>query len=261
METVRTSKGTTIAYEQSGSGPPLVIVHGSISDASSFQAVRSILEQRFTVYAMNRRGREGSSPMGPHALEDEFEDVAAVVDVAGQPVHLFGHSYGAHCAIGAALSRPSIRSIMIYEPAPWGADAADSGMDTELRKRFEAGDPDGVIETFLRIAMDAPDALIDGMKQSPMWPAFVSFAPSLVDEVEALVRYDFDPNRFAQLDQPWLLLLGDQSPERMHEVVRQLEVVLHHATVVMLPGQGHTAHVMAPELLAGEMIKFLETVE
>ena len=49
-------------------------------------------------------------------MEREFDDVAAVVDSLGEPVHLLGHSYGALCALEAALRTRAVRSLTLYEP-------------------------------------------------------------------------------------------------------------------------------------------------
>src|SRR5262245_18789348 len=102
MDLVRSADGTPIMYERTGSGPPLVLVHGSLNDRTVWRAVLPAFEQRHTVFAMYRRGRNDSGPPAEHALERQFEDVAAVIEAAGEPVDLLGHSYGARCALGAA---------------------------------------------------------------------------------------------------------------------------------------------------------------
>lgn len=67
---------------------------------------------------MDRRGR-GESGDGPaYSLDREAEDVAALVDSIGQPVNVLGHSYGALCAIKAALLTNNIRRLILYEGVP-----------------------------------------------------------------------------------------------------------------------------------------------
>jgi alpha-beta hydrolase superfamily lysophospholipase len=70
---------------------------------------------------MDRRGF-GASPDGPgYSAERESSDVAAVVDAVasrtGEPVMLFGHSWGASCALGAAPDLPTLRALVLYEPS------------------------------------------------------------------------------------------------------------------------------------------------
>lgn len=260
METIQTRAGTTIAYDQSGSGPALVLVHGSLNDKSTWQFVRPALEERFTVYAVNRRGREGSDAMTRHSLEDEFEDVAAVVNAIGEPVHLLGHSFGALCALGATLRTDNVRSLILYEPPPPGP-VADDGMHTELRELMESGSTDDVVVTFLKKGPAMPDEQVAGLRQSPMWPTLVPFTQSLVEEIDAMARYKFDPAQFAHLNMPILLLFGDQSPLKLREVMDALLSVLPEARFVELPDQGHIAQLTAPDLLAKEIKLFLESVE
>src|SRR5918994_4256030 len=103
QESVTSLDGTPIAYWRSGEGPPLVLVHGTSADHSRWAPVLPAFEERFTVYAVDRRGRGESGDSEDYSIEREFEDVAAVVDSIEAPVNLLGHSYGAVCSLEAAL--------------------------------------------------------------------------------------------------------------------------------------------------------------
>ena len=92
MKIITTGDGGELACWSSGSGASLLLVHGSISDHTIWDAIRPRLEGRFTVHVVNRRGREGSTPLETVDLEREFRDVA---DAIGEPVHVLGHSFGA----------------------------------------------------------------------------------------------------------------------------------------------------------------------
>ena len=72
--------GTPIAAWRSGEGPPLVLVHGAAADHSRWAPVLPALEARFTVVAIDRRGRGQSGDAREYAIEREYEDVAAVVE-------------------------------------------------------------------------------------------------------------------------------------------------------------------------------------
>ena len=56
MATVTSADGTEIAYERSGRGPPLVLVHASTVTHAHFESARPGLAEHFTVYGMDRRG-------------------------------------------------------------------------------------------------------------------------------------------------------------------------------------------------------------
>jgi pimeloyl-ACP methyl ester carboxylesterase len=57
---------------------------------------------------------------------------------------------------------------------------------------------------------------------------------------------------------PTLLLLGDLSPAWAREGTEQIRAALPNASIAILPGQAHMAHLTAPELLAEEITRFLD---
>ena len=127
METVTSRDGTPIAYERSDEGPPLILMHGMASTHLTWAFVLPELQEHFTVYAMDRRGR-GESGVGggtDYSMEREVEDVVAVIDSTDGPVDLLGHSYGAILALEVALRRTDrVRRLVLYEgriPLPEGA--------------------------------------------------------------------------------------------------------------------------------------------
>src|SRR2546426_12770804 len=94
MEAVKSRDGTPIAYERAGSGPPLVLVHGSTSDHdTAYRYVIPMLERYFTVRALDRRGRGGSGDGVGYCLERELGDGVAVVESGGEAGELFGHGF------------------------------------------------------------------------------------------------------------------------------------------------------------------------
>ena len=137
---VDTPSGVRIACEVSGHGPPLVLVHGAGSARWGFTLLRPLLEDRFSVIAIDRRGRGDSSDGdGPYAIESEFEDVAAVVRGAGEGALLFGHSYGALVAAGAALLIERMPRLVLYEPPMGGVLAGPERID-RWESLIETGD-------------------------------------------------------------------------------------------------------------------------
>jgi pimeloyl-ACP methyl ester carboxylesterase len=75
MQRIESTDGTTVSYAKYGSGPPLVLVHGGFSDhITNWQECKSLLERRFTVYAIARRGRGETS--AAHDRTPAFEPLA-----------------------------------------------------------------------------------------------------------------------------------------------------------------------------------------
>jgi len=66
-----------MAYQRSGSGAPLVLVHGTGGFSTRWKPILPALEKYFTVYAVDRRGRGESGDRSNYAIEREFDDVAA----------------------------------------------------------------------------------------------------------------------------------------------------------------------------------------
>jgi pimeloyl-ACP methyl ester carboxylesterase len=107
METIHSKDGTPIAHQRSGIGAPLVLVHGTGGAYTRWEPILTALQTHFTVYAVDRRGRGESGDADTYAIEREFEDIAAIVDSLGEPALLLGHSFGAICALEAALLTPT----------------------------------------------------------------------------------------------------------------------------------------------------------
>lgn len=116
METITSADGATIAYERSGSGPSLVLVHGATADHTTWAPALPLLEEHFTVYAMDRRGRGDSGDADDYALDREAEDVVALVETIDEPVTLLCHSFGGLCALEAAPRTDRLRRLVPYEP-------------------------------------------------------------------------------------------------------------------------------------------------
>ena len=117
MKTTSSADGTQIAFEQWGTGPPLLLVHGMTGNRSNFGLIRPGLQDCFTVVAMDRRGRGDSGDSAGYAIEREIEDVDAVIHALDAPVLLFGHSFGALCALGTAMHSNRLSGLILYEPA------------------------------------------------------------------------------------------------------------------------------------------------
>ena len=158
METVKSKDGTLIAFQRSGAGSPLVLVHGSTADHTRWAPVLPALEAKFTVYAVDRRGRGGSGDTEPYAIEREFEDIAAVVDSIPGPVDLLGHSYGGICALEAALRTKNLRRLILYEPPiPTGVENAyPPEIVAEMQQRLAAGDGAEVVTLFMEQIVHVP---------------------------------------------------------------------------------------------------------
>ena len=261
MESVTSRDGTRIAFGHSGHGSPLLLVHGATADhTTTWRFVLPQLEQKYTVFAMDRRGRGGSGDAPEYQLSREAEDVAAIVESAGAPVNVIGHSYGALCALEAALLTTNLRRLVLYEGVPIrGAELYTPGIADRLEALLRAGDVEGMLVAMYRDVVEMPPEEIELLRtQRDAWSARLANAPSMPRELREEERYTFAPDRFAGMRTPTLLLVGGQSPPRELANAEGVAAALPDATVVELPGQQHVAMYTAPELFVREVLRFLE---
>jgi pimeloyl-ACP methyl ester carboxylesterase len=250
--------GTRIAYWRSGSGPPLVLVHGTTADHTRWARVLPSLEQHFTVHAMDRRGRGDSGDSPGYAIEREFEDVAAVVEAVGEPVFLLGHSYGAICALEASLLTAKVRRLILYEPPlPLGDPFYLPGVPDRIQALVNAGDPEAGLEVFVREVLRMPEQEFERYRALPSWKGRVKLAPTIARELAIDRRYTFRPERFTGFSIPTLLLAGSDSPPAFRKAVDVLAAVLSDSRVAVMAGQRHVAMDTAPELFLAEVGRFL----
>jgi pimeloyl-ACP methyl ester carboxylesterase len=252
---VEAPDGVAIACEVSGAGPPLVLVHGAGSARWSFDAVRPRLEPGFTVIAIDRRGRGDSADGGEYALQRECEDVAAVVRDAGAGALLMGHSYGGPVAAGAAQLL-DIPRLALYEPAMGGVLTKGETIE-RWERMIEAGARDAVVREFYRDIAGYGEDTIDELASGPVWEARTRIVPTVPRELRAELAHRFDPDALAALAMPVLLLLGTESPDWAVRSVRAYADAIPGAELRMLEGQGHSANMTAPDLLAAELERFL----
>ena len=262
IEKITSKDGTEIAAFVSGRGQSLVLVHGTTADHSRWDMVRPHFEDHFTVWAIDRRGRGASGDAVDYAIEREAEDVAAVVQAIGGPVHLLGHSYGALCSLEASLKTTNLRKLVLYEP-PWegGSAAADNRFPAEalarIERLLEGGDREGAVTDFFTLIVHMPAHEMELMKAPPGWQVRLAAAHTIPRETLAEFGYRFDPRRFAELYTPTLLLMGGESPDDVKQPIRQLDTILPNSRIVEMAGQQHIAMTTATDLFAEEVMKFL----
>jgi pimeloyl-ACP methyl ester carboxylesterase len=258
LRQVAAPDGVRLAAEVSGQGPPLVMVHGAGSARWGFELVRPLLEPRFTVWALDRRGRGDSSDGGAasYDVEREFEDVAAAVEAAGPEALLFGHSYGALLAAGAARRLPGLRRLALYEP-PMGGVLADESWVQRFEARVEAGEGGAAVRQFLHDIGGYSQDEIDAMEGTPVWDKRLEVAPTVPRELRAEHAVAIGDLGLERLDLPCLLLMGSESPDWARRSTHAFATALPGAELNTLDGHGHGAAVSAPELLAAELERFL----
>jgi pimeloyl-ACP methyl ester carboxylesterase len=261
MHRVVSQDGTPIAVFRSGSGPALVLVHGTSADHTRWARIAPAFEKRHTVYAVDRRGRGGSGDSPDYAIEREAEDIAAVVDSVGAPVVLLGHSYGAICSLEAARLTNGVARLVLYEPpVPTGITIVPTGLRLRIEACVAANRREEALELFFREVVCMPDEQLEMLRSDPAWRARIAAAHTVPREMRVEETYRFDAARFAALRTPTLLLLGGASPRFFAEATRQLDAALPDSRVAVLPGEQHVAMDSAPELFVRTVSEFITPI-
>ena len=257
MEHVTSSDGTRIAYERSGSGTPLVLVHGTSVEHFTFRFVEPLLSDQFTLYSVDRRGRgESGDSANGYAIEQEFADIASLVDSLAEPADLFGHSYGATVALGAAALSRNLRRLVLYEPAP-GIPQETPEFLARLDALLAEDQREQLLSIFLtEVGFDA--AALEQLRASPIWAGRVAAAHTIARELRGEVSYQPDPEALSSHSIPVLLLLGSESPEWAKKGTELVQSLLPDSRVAMLEGEGHIATLTAPQLVADQVARFLD---
>jgi pimeloyl-ACP methyl ester carboxylesterase len=213
--------------------------------------VTPFLEERFTVVALDRRGRGASTDTEPYAVEREAEDVAAVAEWAGGPATVMGHSYGAICALEAALRTAAIARLVLYEPpVPVGLELVSPTVRAEVASLIERGLLEEALLVFFRKVVRLPEGQIEVLRAHPAWSARVAAADTLGREMAIEAGYRPDPDRLRTLTTPTTLLLGSDSPAALKEATARVHALLPRSVVVEMAGQQHVAMDMIPEEFA-----------
>ncbi len=256
MPSLVLANGSRIAYGQSGSGPPLVLVHGSPAEGRAWSRVARHLDA-FRMLTPDLPGYGGSDPLpnggGTAAMA---EAVAAVIDAAGAPVWLAGHSYGGNVALHAALMRRArMRGLVLLEPVFFRGlaltgehavlDPAQSHFADYVR-HVEGGD-NGAVSRMIDFWF--------GVGAFPQLPAPVraylekSAARNAAD-VKSAISENLGADALAAFAVPTLIAYGERSPATVPAIARALARLLPQAMTASIPGATHAMLDTHPEVVA-----------
>ncbi|MGW8975868.1 alpha/beta fold hydrolase [Streptomyces platensis] len=263
-ELVTTSTdGTSVTALDNGRGPTLLLVHGGGGDATSWDGViRSLIDDFRVVRVARRVYVPGASIPPTYSMAVEAADVLAIAGLLDRPVLLVGHSSGAVAALEAALLAPEMfAGLFLYEPPMPTRSLVGAEAACRAREALAAGDPGEAMRIHLRDIVQVPAELVETLIADPKaQAAFAAKAAGQVADIDALDALGVGVDRFRRLDVPTTLVEGDMSPAHLRERLADLAVTLPSARVLTLAGQGHAAHLTAPEVLANAIREAAERV-
>jgi pimeloyl-ACP methyl ester carboxylesterase len=273
MKTVISKDGTTIAYDQAGSGPALIMVTGALGTRGAKNFVDP-LSQHFTVIDYDRRGRGDSTDIAPYAVEREIEDIQALIDAVGGKSYLYGMSSGAIlCLEAARVLGNKISKISLYEP-PFIIDDSRPPLPTDyveqLNKAVAEGRRGDAVEIFMTKALLIPAEFVVQMRNAPSYEGYADDVRppdwSDMEKVAHTLAYDgliardylagkpLPPQRWASVTAPTTVIIGGNSEPFFHDGAKALAADMPNAHYRVLPGQDHA---VSPQALTPVLIEVL----
>jgi pimeloyl-ACP methyl ester carboxylesterase len=244
---VTSQDGTRIAYEQDGSGPPLIVVDAAGHFRANSQAAElaDLLARNFTIVRYDRRGRGASTDTPPYAPAREVEDLAALIATAGEPVALYGYSSGCLLALHAAAAGLPVRRLALLEPPlEPAAPTPEQRAFTDRLRRLSGAE---ALEHFLT-TIGVPAEVLAGMRGTTHWQAMASVAHTLAYDSQLSEATDADLLRRATV--PALVIDSAASTDDLTGMAATAAGLLPDATHRSLPGEWHgiPARALAPVL-------------
>jgi len=258
MRQLHSKDGTRIAYDCSGRGPALILVDGALCyrESGPAKALAAQLEDQFTVFTYDRRGRGDSGNAAPYAVEREVEDIDALIREAGGSAYVYGISSGAALALEAANSGLSINKLALYE-APFIVDGSRSPLPPDFLARLNAAIAAGRRGDAVRLFMElvgAPGIIVTLMRFLPAWSKLKAVAHTLPYDITIVQDYQtgnpLPSKHWDSVTAPTLVVEGGKSPAWMRHAMKALAEVLPNARLRTLEGQTHmvSAKALAPVL-------------
>ena len=259
MRTVTSTDGTAIAFDQIGSGPPLIMVVGAFNTRSTTEALAAALQDRFTILNYDRRGRGDSGDTPPYSVEREIEDIEALIASAGGSSSLFGYSSGATLALKAAAHGLAVSKLALYEP-PFLVDDSrpplPADLPQQLAELISAGRRGDAVELYQTKAVGIPEDVVKQMREAPFRPALEAIAHTLVYDATIVGDLTLPTELIAAIATPTLVLNGEHSPPLLRNAARAVVETLPNGELCTLAGQTHD---ISPAATATALAEFLSS--
>lgn len=265
--------GVELYYEVAGTGPRLVLTHGSWTDGSGWGPAVPMLAERYEVVTWDRRGHSRSQAgNGPGSRAEDAADLAALIEhLGGEPVHVAGNSYGAIVTLTLVTTRPDlVASAAVHEPPAValleGAEDPElTGVLTAIDKELSAvaaliaaGDHASAAERFMdRVAL-GPGSW--AQLPAPFRAVVEANAPTYLDELRDPTSGSVDAAALAATTVPLVFSLGSESPSMFAAVIGELAELVPAAQRTTIAGAGHIPHATHPEKWATALRTFHDTL-
>ena len=253
MPTVEVN-GARLWYDEAGSGPALLLLHGGLGDSGLWEPVVPLLAERFRVIRTDLRFFGRST--GPAAEWSWIDDVIGVLDELGiERAALAGLSLGGRLAIEIALEHPErIAALALVAPGLAGHPAAPYTEEQEAR--YDAAEAEGDFDAMLAVDLEVWAPLGADERIARLWFATPDANP-LPGDIGPR-RPDGPPanERLGELSLPTLVVTVSHDPEGFREIGPLIAAAAPNARHVELDSD-HYVTLREPELVAATLVDFL----
>ena len=261
MTSFAPSGSAQIAYDDEGSGPPVLLLHAGVTDRRSWRAVVDVLHPgRRTLAFDQRRFGETIYTPEPHSTPADALAVLAHAGVDG-PTTIVGCSMGGTAAVDLALARPDLVERLVLMAPGVRADVypeeiPDSWRDLEAAEG--AGDLDEVNRLEAHLWLDGPTAP-EGRVGGAARELFLDMNGRALAAPEAgeVVGVPELWEGLGELANPVLVLVGDLDTEEEQGAAEQLAAMIPGARFERLTGTAHLPHLEAHPRLLELLAEFL----
>jgi pimeloyl-ACP methyl ester carboxylesterase len=251
-----TVNGGELEYEVSGSGEPVLLIHGTGVAATFYPTMTEPSLAGYRLIRYHRRGFAGSSraPV-PFSIKDQAADAVALLKALGVTrAHIVGHSFGGMTTLQLALDNPGVvQSLVIMEPPVFNPDGPSPF--AKMEALYQSGDKLGAMAQFSTASYGADWRTLAA--RVPGGPAQVEADVDTVfrSEAQSMGSWRFGPEEGARITKPIIYLTGGgrhgASRERMQMWIKGMEQQV-------LPGVTHAMLMENPKGVAEAIAAFLK---
>lgn len=244
----------TIAFDQLGSGSPIIIVLGAFNTRDTGAPLAGALAARHTVINYDRRGRGGSGDRAPYAVEREIEDLEGLIARVGGKAAVFGFSSGAALALAAAAHGLAITRLALFD-LPLTVEPPASPVDhaAALDELVRAGRRGDAVEYFQRRMVGLPEPLIAQLRDAPFRPALEAMAHTLVYDATIIGGGQLSVEQARAVRAPTLAIAAGKAHPFMRETAATLARTVPDGRALILDDATHD---LVPEVLAPPLLRF-----
>lgn len=248
--------GATLHYRTAGDGPPLVLVHGSCTDMTTWDGVVDDLarDRRVIIYDRRGYGQSRHKPVRDHRIH--ARDLTLLLqEVASEPATVVGWSSGGNVALATAVKNPELFGALGVVEAPFhGLRHADrSVLATALRLKLTQwrGRPVEAVEAFLRFgsALRSGGNVYDMLDDEERQGLLANYRPVLAewDPYYFGVMAEHVPLRaVVDLPVPLTWILGAESASWIGSLHARAARRRPDMRTVVIPGASHLVHTDGP---------------